>query len=117
MIDGNADLETYYATGAKREPEFADEAGNALQRSADANGVIDRPNQILKRLKMQTPGTNVNARKLRRIQQEAKNKVSYPYKDRFCGIYEEKKRTGTLKKDDSWAKFVNPDKMGLNNYM
>lgn len=64
---------------------------------------------------MQTPGQSVNQNKIKRIQQQARNKVAYAYKERYCGIYEEKKRTGQLKKDNSWDKFVNPTKMGLNN--
>ena len=27
------------------------------------------------------------------------------------------KRTGQLKKENSWEKFINPDKIGIDNYM
>ena len=42
---------------------------------------------------MQTPGnTNVNQGHVDRINTMSKDKVSYAYKERYCGIYEEKKR-------------------------
>ena len=97
MIDGHAELEAYYATGQKKLA-----ANGGVRISTASTGTIDRPKQILKRLRMQTPADNVNRPKLHSIKREAQNKVSYPYKDRFCGIYEEKKRTGQLKREDSW---------------
>ena len=66
---------------------------------------------------MQTPDINVNVDKLRRIATHSKNKVSYPYKERYCGIYEDKKRNGELERENSWEKFVNPVKVGLNNHL
>ena len=66
---------------------------------------------------MKTPGADVNLRKVRQIQKAAVDKVSYAYKERFAGIYEEKRRKGEIKRENSWDRFVNPEKIGINNYI
>ena len=54
---------------------------------------------------------------LKNISDQAENKVSYTYKKRFCGLYTEMQRTGKIKREDSWEKFVNPNKIGLDNHL
>ena len=54
---------------------------------------------------------------LNNISDQAENKVSYPYKKKFCGLYTEMERTGKIKREDSWEKFVNPNKIGLDNHL
>lgn len=88
-----------------------------LQNYKPGKPAIDRTNQMLKRLQMQTPEININRDQLRRIAHQSKNKVSYPYKERYCGIYEDKKRNGELERKNSWEDFVNPVKVGLNNHL
>ena len=78
---------------------------------------IDRTGYLLKQLRSQTPATNVNLSKVKFIQSQAKDKVGYAYKERFCGVYEEKKRKGLLKKENSWEKFINPIRLGIDNTM
>ena len=81
------------------------------------NTHLDRTNHVLHRMKIQTPMYNVNKARLNAIKRNSKNKVSYAYKERFTGIYDEMKKTGRLKRENSWNKFVNPDKIGIDNYM
>ena len=54
---------------------------------------------------------------LNNISDQAENKVSYTYKKKFCGLYTEMQRTGKIKREDSWEKFVNPSKIGLDNHL
>ena len=73
---------------------------------------------MLKQLKSITPSEiNVNSSKLRKIANRTEDKVSYVYKNKFSGIYTELKRAGKIKREDSWEKFVNPDKLGIDNYL
>jgi len=44
------------------------------------------------RIKNKTPEFNVNVRKLRQIRQKAKSKVSYAYKEKFNGVYDDIKK-------------------------
>ena len=118
MIDPNlGDLEKAYMSASKRDLLLSDKQKSKLLENYQGKPVIDRTNQILKRLQMQTPGVDANLGMVKSIQQQARNKVSYAYKERYCGIYEERKRNGQLKRENSWDKFVNPDKIGLDNYM
>lgn len=82
---------------------------------------IDRTKIMLRRLSMQTPEkTNINQNLLRSITSNSKSKVSYAYKERFCGIYEDKRRNGKLTKENSFDKFVNPTgeiKVGYENHL
>ena len=79
---------------------------------------MDRTNYVLKQLKSVTPHvTNVNKKVLNDISDQAEDKVSYAYKKAFCGLYTEMQRTGKIKRDDSWEKFVNPNKIGLDNHL
>ena len=89
--------------------------GNII--SDQQTSVFDRTNTVLHRLKSQTPAYNVNRRKIKKIQARVKNKVSYAYKERFTGIYNEMNRNGNLKRENSWEKFINPDRVGVENYM
>ena len=116
MVDGNAgELENIYQNVSER--VYDAETQNKIMQNYSGSQVIDRTNKLLRRLQMQTPEVGMNQSKVKRIQQQASNKVAYTYKERFCGVYEEQKRTGQLKRDNSWDKFVNPNKMGLNNHL
>ena len=66
---------------------------------------------------MKTPQEGVNAERIQQINQQAKSKITYAYKERFNGVYEEKKRLGQIKRENSWERFINPDHVGLNNTM
>ena len=75
----------------------------------DQNSAIDRSNMVLKLLKLQAPKKmNPNQQILNNMKTKAKDKVSYAYKERFCGIYEDRKRNGLIEKEDSFEKFYNP---------
>ena len=76
---------------------------------------IDRTGYLIKQLRGQTPAVDVNIGTVQQIRARAKTKVDYAYKERFCGVYDERRRQGLLKKENSWEKFVNPVKLGLNN--
>lgn len=77
---------------------------------------IDRTRYILKQLKRKTPSQSVNLQRVQEIKSQAKSKVDYVYRERFNGIYEERKRKGQLKREDSWKNFVEPDVgVGMNN--
>ena len=60
---------------------------------------------------------NPNQSQLKNIAHNAEDKVSYPYKQQFSGIYTEMKRNGKLKREDSFQKFINPAKLGIDNHM
>ena len=103
MVDANVgDLEKIYKSNNPRPKTKPSVMSDDLQTESilmqedyfRGKPIIDRTNQILKRIQMQTPGSNVNISKIKRIQAQARNKVDYTYKERFCGIYEEKKRKG-----------------------
>jgi len=115
----HGDLERMYQTTYSRKPS-ADENNQSklLKTYEEGRPEIDRTQHILKCLKDKTPGmTDINRGKIRRINHQAQNKVAYAYKERFCGIYEDRKRAGQLTRENSWEKFVNPAKVGINNYI
>ena len=115
----HGDLERMYQTTYNRKPS-ADENNQSklLKTYEEGRPEIDRTQHILKCLKDKTPGmTDINRGKIRRINHQAQNKVAYAYKERFCGIYEDRKRAGQLTRENSWEKFVNPAKVGINNYI
>ena len=90
------------------DPGEGDET-KALVESGKAN--LDQRTHIQKNLKMQTPAVNINARKVKQINKEAHDKISYTYKERYCGLYEEKRRQGLLKRADSWEEFVGTERV------
>ena len=115
MVDANqGHLEHFLGKHDITAENGPDEAVRELYQKGTS---LDRTNTVLKRLKTVTPSIDINRPKLHAIAGNAEDKVSYVYKKKFCGIYTELRRAGKLKREDSWDKFVNPDKIGIDNYM
>ena len=129
MVDANnGNLEHIYQTDKTRRNKSMDEfikereTNNQTTISTkgqmdgdNASSYIDRTGYILQSLKKSTPNTSLNSTQIKRIKQQAKSKVSYAYKERYSGVYEDRKRRGMLKRNDSYETFVNPPQIGLNN--
>ena len=97
MVDPNhGELERMYQTSyARSRPTNDHDKSNIYDIYQDGKPDIDRTNQILKQLAIQTPAqVGVNAGKVRQISRQATSKVAYAYKERFCGVYEDKLRLG-----------------------
>ena len=114
MADANqGELENYLG-----KHDITDADGKEVRELYERGGSLDRTNYVLKQLKSVKPQvTNFNKKVLNDISDKAENKVSYVYKKQFCGLYTEMQRTGKIKRDDSWEKFVNPNKIGLDNHL
>ena len=128
MVDANnGNLEHIYQTDKTRRNKSMDEfikeretnnqtmSTKGQMDGDNASSYIDRTGYILQSLKKSTPNTSLNSTQIKRIKQQAKSKVSYAYKERYSGVYEDRKRRGMLKRNDSYETFVNPPQIGLNN--
>ena len=69
MIDPQrGDLEKAYMSASKRDLTMSNQAKSRMLESyAAGKPVIDRTNQILKRLQMQTPGIDANLNRIKQI--------------------------------------------------
>ena len=118
MVDANQGHLEHFLGKHDITTENGNGPDEAVRELYETGGAFDRTQYLLKRLRTVTPQVvNVNRSKLQEIAAKTEDKVSYVYKNKFCGIYTELQRAGKLKKDDSWDKFVNPDKIGMDNHM
>lgn len=97
----------------RRHSEF----GNTSKgKTSNVIGIDERQN-ILKQIKTETPRFNCNRQKIIEIIKNAKNKIDYPYKGKFNSLYDELVKTGRIVREDSWTRFIMPEKVGPYNHI
>jgi len=81
-------------------------------------GIDDRL-KLLRSMKTQTPrelDMHRNGKTITEIKTKAVSRVAM-IKDRFRSLHEEMVKQGKIKREDSWKRFIMPEKMCPNNHM